>query len=57
MLIVLVTDMNSLPGSLICDYDFVQGHAYVKKMLKAIEIYKVGPSAQTNMVLTPVVLV
>lgn len=28
-----------------------------KKMLKAIEIYKVGPSAQTNMVLTPAVLV
>lgn len=57
MLIVLVTDMNSPPGSSICDYDLVQGHIYLIKMLKAIEIYKVGPSAQTSMILTPVVLV
>lgn len=34
--------MNSPPESSISDYDLVQGHPYVIKMLKTIEICKIG---------------
>lgn len=54
ILIALVTDMTSPPGSSICDYDLVQGHAYViKKMLEAIEIYKAGANSTDQLNINP----